>query len=93
VVAAIEGEPGCTEADLGRIPVPTLVVVGEADPWGTFLRALAMRRAIPDSELLVLNKDPEWNHLVQASRAEVVGPVVLGFLARHPGPAAPVASA
>jgi pimeloyl-ACP methyl ester carboxylesterase len=85
VVAAIEGEPGCAEADLTRIPVPTLLVVGEADPWGILPQALAMRRAIPHSELLVLNQVPDWNHLVQAGRADVVEPVVLDFLARHPG--------
>jgi pimeloyl-ACP methyl ester carboxylesterase len=86
VLASFDGEPGCAEADLSRIPVPTLVVVGEADPWGILPQALAMRRNIPHSELLVLNKVPGWNHFVQAGRADVVGPVILDFLARHPGP-------
>lgn len=87
IVDSIEDEPGCTEADLQRIPVPTLVIVGEADQWGILPQALEMRRNIPHSELLVLNKVPDWNHLVQSGRSDVVGPVVLDFLARHSGPA------
>ena len=87
VVDSIEAESGCAEADLGRIPVPTLVIVGEADDWGILPQALAMRRNIPHSELLVLNKVPDWNHLVQSGRSDVVGPVMLDFLDRHSEPA------
>jgi pimeloyl-ACP methyl ester carboxylesterase len=86
VRAMVESELAWTEADLGRSPVPTLLITGEADPFNGLQQALAMRRAIPRSELLVLNHaelDGMDNHRVHATRADVVGPVVLDFLARH----------
>lgn len=90
VRASAEAGPDWTEADLGRIPVPTLLVAGEADFFVGLERTLAMRRTIPRSELLVLNQagqDGIANHLVQSTRADVVGPVVLDFLDRHTGTA------
>jgi len=80
--------PAYTEADLALVRAPTLLNSGETDPWGNLDQMLAMRAAIPDAEMLVLNRggmDPMSNHIVQLSRADVVGPVVLDFLARHPG--------
>ena len=53
---------------------------------------LEMRRSIPNSEMLILNHagmDGLDNHRVQATRPEVVGPVMMEFLARHGGDAAP----
>jgi hypothetical protein len=50
---------------------------------------LAMRRAIPRAEMLIVNHagmDPLSGHLVQQARPAVVGPVVLDFLRRHSGP-------
>jgi hypothetical protein len=49
---------------------------------------LEMRRAIPNSEARFLNHaglDGLDNHRVQHTRADVVGPVFLDFLARHAG--------
>ena len=69
---------------------PTLLIAGETDPWGNLEQTLAMRAAIPDAEMLVLNRagiDPMSNHIVQLTRAEVVGQVVLDFLRRHAAPA------
>ncbi len=87
----LDAEPNYTEADLRRIPTPTLLIAGETDPWGDLDQMLAMRRSISDSEMLILNHAGMAaldNHVVQYSRADVVSPVVLDFLARHEGAAA-----
>lgn len=92
VRAYAEAEPAWSEDDLRRIPVPTLLVAGEADFIVGLERTLAMRRSIPRSELLILNHaglDGIANHCVQHARADVVGPVMLDFLDRHAGTAAP----
>lgn len=84
-----ENELDWTEADLRRIPVPTLLIAGEADMFDVGLnQTLAMRRNIPNGELLILNHagmDGMANHRVQFTRANIVGPVVLDFLSRHAG--------
>jgi pimeloyl-ACP methyl ester carboxylesterase len=93
VRANVENELKWTETDLGRIPVPTLLVMGEADFTLSLEQMLEMRRSIPRSEMLILNHagmDGLANHRVQFTRADVVGPVILDFLARHAG-AAPAA--
>jgi pimeloyl-ACP methyl ester carboxylesterase len=91
-----EAELVWTEDDLRRIPVPTLLVAGEADCFDVGLeQTLAMRRNIPQSELLILNhagKDGMANHRVHYTRVDVVGPVVLDFLARNAETAAPEAA-
>jgi pimeloyl-ACP methyl ester carboxylesterase len=95
VRANAEAELVWTEKDLGRIPVPTLLIMGEADFTVSLEQMLAMRRSIPTSEMLILNHagmDGMANHRVQFTRAEVVGPVILDFLARH-AEAAALASA
>ena len=82
--------PAYTEADLARIPTPTLLIAGETDLWGNLNQMLAMRRAIPHAEMLILNHaglDELANHTVQYTRADIVGPVVLDFLGRHAGTA------
>lgn len=92
VRAAAEAEPAWTEDDLRRIPVPTLLVTGEADFVVGLEQMLAMRRSIPQAELLILNHagmDGLANHVVQATRSDVVGPAILDFLHRHTGMAAP----
>jgi pimeloyl-ACP methyl ester carboxylesterase len=84
--AMADAEPAYTEADLRRIPTPTLLIAGETDLWGNLEQQLVLRRCLPRSELLLLNHaGRDWlaNHTVQHSRAELVGPVVLDFLARH----------
>jgi len=92
VRAMIDVGPGYTEADLRRIPVPTLLILGEIDRHVSLEQVLAMRRTIPDAEMLILNHagmEDGANHVVQFTRADVVGPVVLDFLDRHAGAAAP----
>ena len=84
--AHLDVEPAYTEADLGRIQAPTLLIAGEIDPWGNPNQQLGMRRGIPDAEMLILNRagmDELSNHACQYTRADVVGPVVLDFLGRH----------
>ncbi len=79
------------EADLRRIPVPTLLIVGEVGRHVSLDQVLMMRRLIPQAEILILNHaglDDGANHVVQFTRAEVVGPVALDFLGRHVGEAA-----
>jgi pimeloyl-ACP methyl ester carboxylesterase len=86
VRANVEAELTWTEDDLRRIPVPTLLIMGEADFALSLEQMLEMRRSIPTSEMLILNyagMDGLDNHRVQFTRADVVGPVILDFLARH----------
>jgi pimeloyl-ACP methyl ester carboxylesterase len=57
--------PAYTEADLGRIAAPTMLIAGETDPWGNLEQMRAMRRSIPCTEMLILNyagMDPMSNH-------------------------------
>jgi pimeloyl-ACP methyl ester carboxylesterase len=84
----VETEMIWTEDDLRRIPTPTLLMMGEADFALSLGQMLEMRRSIPNSEMLILNHagiDGLDNHRVQATRADVVGPVMLEFLGRHAG--------
>jgi pimeloyl-ACP methyl ester carboxylesterase len=95
VRANVETELAWTEDDLRRIPVPTLLIMGEADFALSLDQMFEMRRSIPTSEMLILNHagmDGLDNHRVQFTRADLVGPVILEFLDRHAGAAA-VASA
>jgi pimeloyl-ACP methyl ester carboxylesterase len=88
----VETELTWTEADLRRIPVPTLLIMGEADFALSLEQMLSMRRTIPRSEMVILNHagmDGLDNHRVQSTRADVVGPLILDFLERHAGPPAP----
>ena len=92
VRATAEAEPTWTKTDLRRIPVPTLLIAGETDFIVGLDQTLTMRREIPDAEMLILNHsglDGMADHLVQFSRPDVTGPVVLDFLDRHAGVAAP----
>lgn len=82
----VEAELTWTEADLRRIPTPTLLIMGEADVALSLEQMLEMRRSIPNSEMVILNHaglDGLDNHRVQATRADVVGPIMLDFLGRH----------
>jgi pimeloyl-ACP methyl ester carboxylesterase len=86
VRANVETELVWTENDLRRIPVPTLLIMGETDFALSLEQMLEMRRGIPTSEMLILNHaemDGLDNHRVQFSRSALVGPVILDFLDRH----------
>lgn len=86
----VETELTWSEDDLRRIPVPTLLIMGEDDFALSLEQMLEMRRSIPRAEMLILNHagmNGLDNHRVQFTRAEVVGPVILDFLTRHGGTA------
>jgi pimeloyl-ACP methyl ester carboxylesterase len=82
LAANLAVNPAYTEADLRRIPNPTLLIAGEDDLWGNLNQMFAMRRAIPHSELLIVNHAP---HEVQHTHPWIVGPQVLDFLERRSG--------
>ncbi len=91
IQANVAVAPDYSEADLGRVRAPTLLVAGETDPWANLDQMLVMRRCIPRAEMLVLNHagaDPMSNHIPQFTRPELVLPATLDFLARG-GAAAP----
>jgi pimeloyl-ACP methyl ester carboxylesterase len=78
--------PAYHESDLARVTAPTLLIAGEADPAAHLEQMLAMRRAIPSAEMLIVNhadRDVWDNHLVQDTRPEIVGPAMLEFLTRQ----------
>jgi pimeloyl-ACP methyl ester carboxylesterase len=77
--------PNYTREDLARIPNPTFLIAGEDDLWGNIDQMVDMKKAIPHAELLIVNHAP---HEVQHTHPWIVGPLVLDFLARHPGPEA-----
>jgi pimeloyl-ACP methyl ester carboxylesterase len=84
----VEAELTWTEDDLRRIPVPTLLIMGETDFALSLEQMLSMRRGIPHAEMLILNHagmDGLDNHRVQFTRAGIVGPVILDFLDRSRG--------
>jgi pimeloyl-ACP methyl ester carboxylesterase len=86
IEANIAVNPGYAEDDLRRIRAPTLLIAGETDPFANLDQQLTMRRAMPRAELLILNDvslDPLSSHLVQHTRPDIVGPVILDFLGRH----------
>jgi pimeloyl-ACP methyl ester carboxylesterase len=88
--AHLDVEPNYSAEDLARIQAPTLLIAGETDPFGNVNQMLAMRRAIPNAEMLILNHagmDELSNHVCQYTRADIVGPAVLDFLARQREPA------
>lgn len=72
--------PDWSEADLRRIPNPTLLIAGENDPFANTDQMIAMKRNIPNAEWLIVN---HAGHTVQHEHPEIVGPRVLDFLARQ----------
>lgn len=75
--------PAYTEHDLQRITTPTFLIAGEDDPWGNLDQMVGLKRNITGAELLIVNHAP---HEVQHTHPWLVGPQVLDFLARNPGP-------
>jgi pimeloyl-ACP methyl ester carboxylesterase len=73
---------GRAEPDLGRIAVPTLVVVGDRDDVAPAEEALALYRLIPGAELAVV---PGADHFLPWTHAALYEAVVLDFLLRHGG--------
>jgi pimeloyl-ACP methyl ester carboxylesterase len=74
--------PDYSTDDLARIPNPTFLIAGGNDLWGNLSQMVDMKRAISNSELLLVNNAP---HEVQHTHPWIVVPQVLDFLARNPG--------
>ncbi|UXY17610.1 alpha/beta hydrolase [Streptomyces cynarae] len=85
IVAMASTTPAFIEDDLARIAVPALFVAGEADPFANTDQMIAFKRHVPSAEWLIINN--AW-HTVQHTHADVVGPRILDFLARHDNPGA-----
>jgi 3-oxoadipate enol-lactonase len=81
-----QGYIGCTEAirrldyldRLGRIAVPTLILVGAEDPGTPVAASEAMHARIPGSRLVVI---PSASHLSNVEQAEVFNRHLTEFLA------------
>lgn len=63
-------------ADLVRIDAPTLVVVGDRDPFVPVGHAWTLRRQLPDAQLLVV---PGCGHEVQVRRPALFNEALAGF--------------
>ena len=63
-------------ADLIRIDAPTLVVVGDRDPFVPVDQAWALKRQLPDARLLVA---PDCGHEVPMKRTALFNEAVAGF--------------
>lgn len=67
-------------ADLSRIDVSTLIVVGDKDPYGFTRQAMKMHDFIKDTELAIF---PNTGHLVPEKKALLFNEIVLDFLERR----------
>ena len=72
-------QPDLTLDQIGRIAAPTLLIAGERDSFGHPEMQIAMRRAMPRSELCIL---PAAGHYVMNDRPELFRIAVLDFLKR-----------
>jgi len=72
-------QPDLTLAQLGRIGAPALLIAGERDSFGHPEMQLAMRRALPRSELCIL---PRAAHYLMNEQPELFRIAVLDFLDR-----------
>jgi len=72
-------QPDLTLEQIARIAAPTLLIAGERDGFGHVDQQVAMRRAIPRSELCIL---PAAGHAVMNEQPELFRIAVLDFLER-----------
>jgi pimeloyl-ACP methyl ester carboxylesterase len=70
-------EPALTTADLNRLVVRTLVMIGDDDEV-TFEHAVSLYRSIPDAELAVI---PGTSHGLLAEKPELCNAMIVDFLA------------
>jgi pimeloyl-ACP methyl ester carboxylesterase len=69
-----------TWARLRQLPVPTLLITGDADLWQPPALMRLFNRNIPNSELLIVS---EAGHSVYWERPDVFNGAVLDFIGRH----------
>ena len=72
--------PNFSQADLGRITVPALVMSGQHDQFGNINQTLDIYRAIKGSELCIV---PGASHPVLSQRPEITSLIILDYLARR----------
>lgn len=72
-------QPDFTLEQLGRIQAPALLIAGERDGLGHLDQQVAMRRAIPRSELCIA---PAAGHFIIGDQPELFRLVALDFLRR-----------
>lgn len=68
--------------DLTKISVPTLIVVGDRDPYGFTKQTIEMHDAIRGSELAIF---PNSGHMIP-DKAKLFNEIVLDFLERRGNP-------
>ena len=87
LATSVNGYVGCSQAimaldyfeKLGKIQIPTLIVVGEEDPGTPVSAARAMQERMVDSKLVILRGA---RHLSNVEQAEAFSRAVLEFLIR-----------
>jgi pimeloyl-ACP methyl ester carboxylesterase len=76
IVADVTAQPLLTAAEIHRIDAPTLVAVGDRDPFVPVDQAVQLARALPDGRLLVV---PDAGHEVMIERPTVFGAALADF--------------
>jgi len=62
---------------LNKIQAPTLIMVGENDPWTPPRFSRLLQEAIPNANLLVVEKE---SHYMAMERPDLVNTAILNFL-------------
>jgi pimeloyl-ACP methyl ester carboxylesterase len=70
--------PNYREAELQRIPVPVLILDGEADEFITPDQPVRMAELIPGATLVIM---PGTGHFAMTARPGLINPIVLDYLA------------
>lgn len=69
--------PAFEPSELDRVTVPTLLLLGDDDPFITLEHAVSLRRAMPNAQLAVV---PGGSHAVHMEQPEVVNAILGRFL-------------
>ncbi len=80
IVQNLAENPNYSEQDLGKISTPTLLMAGDNDLWANANQMVVMRRAIQNSEMLIINNA---GHVIQYTHPDLVGPRVMDFWQRQ----------
>jgi pimeloyl-ACP methyl ester carboxylesterase len=76
IASDVETQPVLTPAELRRIDLPTLVAVGDRDPFVPVGNAWALMRQLPDARLLVV---PDSGHELMVRRPGLFNEAVSSF--------------
>jgi pimeloyl-ACP methyl ester carboxylesterase len=76
IIEMVEHQPAVSAADLRRVEVPTLVVVGDRDPFVPVPQAWQLSRQLPDSRLAVI---PGAGHEAMANQPGVFSEACASF--------------